>query len=57
MCGWLRDRFGVSWQIVPKVVVEIMSGGDGERMEKTMMAVMKSGKIIVRDVEDAVGTA
>jgi len=57
MCGWLRDRFGVSWQIVPRIVMKNMSSGDGEKMEKTMMAVMKSGKIVVGDVEEAVGTA
>ena len=57
MCGWLRDRFGVSWQIVPRVVIKNMSGGDGEKMEKTMEAMMKPGKIVVKDVGYADGTA
>ena len=57
MCGWLRDRFGVSWQVVPRVVARSMESGEQGKMERTMGVVMKSegGKIVAKDVEDAVG--
>lgn len=54
ICGWLKDRFGVHWQVVPKVVVDIMRSGDGERMKKTMQAVMEMKKIVVKDIMDAI---
>jgi len=53
MCGWLRDRFGVSWQVVPKIVAEVMSSGDKAKMGAVMGAFMKMGKIVIKDVEDA----
>lgn len=57
MCGWLRDRFGVSWQVVPKVVVEVMEGGDEKKAEAVMKTFMREGRIIVKDVEDAIKAA
>jgi predicted 3-demethylubiquinone-9 3-methyltransferase (glyoxalase superfamily) len=57
MCGWLRDRFGVSWQVVPRVVVDIMSSGDQRKMSATMGAFMKMKKIVVKDLVDAVEAA
>jgi predicted 3-demethylubiquinone-9 3-methyltransferase (glyoxalase superfamily) len=53
ICGWLRDRFGVSWQIVPKLVAEAMSSGNEKKISATMEAFMKMSKIIVKDVEEA----
>ncbi|EXJ59889.1 hypothetical protein A1O7_04036 [Cladophialophora yegresii CBS 114405] len=53
VCGWLRDRFGVSWQVVPRLVADVMSSGDEKRMSATMAAFMKMGKVIVKDVVDA----
>lgn len=54
MCGWLRDRFGVSWQVVPKVVVDVMSSGDEKKMGAMMGAFLKEGKVVVKDVKEAV---
>jgi predicted 3-demethylubiquinone-9 3-methyltransferase (glyoxalase superfamily) len=42
MCGWLKDRFGVSWQVVPKVLAELMT--DPEKAEKAMKAFSKMRK-------------
>ena len=52
-CGWLKDKFGVSWQIVPKQLGELMSGPDKEKSKKVFNAMMKMKKIIVADLENA----
>jgi predicted 3-demethylubiquinone-9 3-methyltransferase (glyoxalase superfamily) len=52
-CGWVRDKFGVSWQIVPKQLGELMSGDDAEGVKRTTMAMMGMKKLIVADLEAA----
>jgi predicted 3-demethylubiquinone-9 3-methyltransferase (glyoxalase superfamily) len=54
MCGWLRDRFGVSWQVVSKLVEDVMSSGDEKKMAACMGAFMKMTKVIEKDVREAV---
>jgi predicted 3-demethylubiquinone-9 3-methyltransferase (glyoxalase superfamily) len=44
VCGWLKDRYGLSWQIVPKVMNEIMSSGDPAKINRVMAVVMQSTK-------------
>lgn len=44
-CGWLKDKFGVSWQIIPTILTEIMSGNDSEQMSKTMNAMFQMKKL------------
>jgi predicted 3-demethylubiquinone-9 3-methyltransferase (glyoxalase superfamily) len=44
-CGWLKDKFGLSWQTVPSEFIEIMSGSDGERAQRAMGAVMQMKKL------------
>ncbi|MFE3456081.1 VOC family protein [Nocardiopsis aegyptia] len=44
-CGWLKDRFGVSWQVVPTEVVEMTRDTDPERRRRTTEALLKMGKI------------
>lgn len=53
MCGWLEDRFGVSWQIVPKRLIELMSDPDREKAQRVNEAMLKMRKIIVADLEAA----
>ncbi|WP_144282930.1 VOC family protein [Chryseobacterium echinoideorum] len=53
MCGWLKDHFGFSWQIVPKRLIELMSDADQEKAQKVAMAMMKMQKIVIQDLEDA----
>jgi len=44
-CGWLKDRFGVSWQVVPTGIEEVFSDSDPERAERAMKAMLEMGKI------------
>ena len=44
-CGWVRDKFGVSWQINPKVLMEMIADADAEKAEKAMRAMMGMVKI------------
>ena len=54
MCGWLKDKYGLSWQIVPERLKELMTDKDPAVAEATMQAMMKMRKIIVKDLEEAV---
>ena len=53
MCGWLKDKFGVSWQIVPPVLMKMMGDSNREKAAKAMQAMMKMKKIIIADLEKA----
>ena len=53
MCGWLKDKFGVSWQITPKILLELINQADKAKAEKTMQAMMKMRKIVIADLEKA----
>lgn len=53
MCGWLKDKFGVSWQIVPKKLLALMNGEDRMKGIKVMEAMMNMKKIIISDLEKA----
>ncbi len=44
-CGWLKDRFGVSWQIVPDILMELMSDPDPEKARRVTQAMLKMGKL------------
>ncbi|MBO6185355.1 MAG: VOC family protein [Chryseobacterium sp.] len=53
MCGWLKDKFGMSWQIVPKRLIELMSDSDQLKAQKVVQAMMKMQKIVIKDLEEA----
>jgi len=44
-CGWVKDRFGLSWQVVPTGIEEVFSDSDPERAERAMKAMLEMGKI------------
>jgi predicted 3-demethylubiquinone-9 3-methyltransferase (glyoxalase superfamily) len=44
-CGWLKDRFGLSWQIVPSALVEMLQDEDGERSQRVMQALLQMTKL------------
>jgi predicted 3-demethylubiquinone-9 3-methyltransferase (glyoxalase superfamily) len=52
-CGWLKDRFGLSWQVVPTVLSQLMTDPDPERSKRVMGAMLKMVKIEIRGLEDA----
>ena len=52
-CGWLIDRFGVRWQIVPAKLDEFMSGGDSARSKKVTDALLKMIKLDIATLEKA----
>lgn len=56
-CGWLKDRYGISWQIVPKRLNELMNDPDAARARRTMEAMLKMGKIEVAELERAADAA
>lgn len=54
VCGWLKDRFGVSWQVYPRRLTELTTNADKEVSAKAMAAMMKQRKIDIAEIEAAV---
>ena len=54
-CGWLKDRYGLSWQIVPAVLGEMMSDPDPARSQRVMEALVKMKKLDLAELENAYG--
>jgi predicted 3-demethylubiquinone-9 3-methyltransferase (glyoxalase superfamily) len=52
-CGWLKDRFGLSWQIVPTRLTELLSDPDPDRAQRVMAAMLQMKKIEVPELEAA----
>ena len=53
-CGWLKDRFGLSWQIVPERLFELLGDPDPARAAAATRAMLGMRRIVVADLEDAV---
>lgn len=53
MCGWLKDKFGLSWQVVPKALNELMSDPNPEKAKQVMQAMLKMHKIDVSELQEA----
>ena len=54
-CGWVKDRFGVSWQIFPKRMIELLGHEDAEVRSRAMSAMLKMRKIDLAQIEEAAG--
>ena len=52
-CGWLKDKFGVSWQIVPTALLELIADPDQEKAQRVMAAMLKMKKIEIDELERA----
>jgi predicted 3-demethylubiquinone-9 3-methyltransferase (glyoxalase superfamily) len=52
-CGWLKDKFGLSWQIIPKALIQLMSDPDPEKSSAVMQAMLKMNRIIIADLKKA----
>jgi predicted 3-demethylubiquinone-9 3-methyltransferase (glyoxalase superfamily) len=53
VCGWCKDKFGLSWQIVPRVLIEAMAGPDTAAARRAMIAMMAMKKIDIGRIEAA----
>jgi predicted 3-demethylubiquinone-9 3-methyltransferase (glyoxalase superfamily) len=53
MCGWLRDKFGVSWQVVPAQIDELLASADPAQAERVTQALFQMRKIVIADLEAA----
>lgn len=54
-CGWLTDKFGISWQVCPAIVAEVMTEGDPHKTERFMSAVITMDKFDIKVLEEACG--
>jgi predicted 3-demethylubiquinone-9 3-methyltransferase (glyoxalase superfamily) len=53
ICGWLKDKFGLSWQIVPSILPELLSDEDTSKRGRVINAVMKMKKLNIKELEEA----
>ena len=53
VCGWLKDKYGVSWQVVPRRLIELTTGADREAAARAFEAMLKMVKIDVAEIERA----
>ena len=52
-CGWLKDKYGLSWQVVPPVLGQLLSDQDPVKAQRVMMAMLKMDKIVILELLDA----
>ncbi len=53
MCGWLKDKYGLSWQVVPTVSIEMMKDKDPEKSQRVMKAILQMKKIDIETLKRA----
>ena len=54
-CGWLKDRFGLSWQVAPKILGDLMASGDQARSDRVMNALLPMQKLDLKALKEAYG--
>jgi predicted 3-demethylubiquinone-9 3-methyltransferase (glyoxalase superfamily) len=54
-CGWLKDRYGVSWQVVPRALVEMITDPDSEKSGRAMEAMLRMKKLDIAELKRAYG--
>ena len=52
-CGWLKDKFGVSWQVVPTVLIDMLHDKDPRKSERVMQAMLQMQKIDINKLKEA----
>jgi predicted 3-demethylubiquinone-9 3-methyltransferase (glyoxalase superfamily) len=52
-CGWLKDKYGLSWQVVPTVLVELLQDKDPKKSQRVMQAMLQMKKIDISKLEQA----
>ncbi|HEX9181516.1 MAG TPA: VOC family protein [Burkholderiales bacterium] len=54
-CGWLKDKYGVSWQVVPSALPALLQAGDAARADRVMKALLQMKKLDIRGLQQAYG--
>lgn len=54
-CGWLKDRYGLSWQVVPTELIEMLKGPDAATVSRVTAAIMRSKKLDLKELRKAAG--
>jgi predicted 3-demethylubiquinone-9 3-methyltransferase (glyoxalase superfamily) len=54
-CGWLKDKYGLSWQIIPTILGELLGDKDAARAQRVMQAMLKMKKIVIKELQEAYG--
>jgi predicted 3-demethylubiquinone-9 3-methyltransferase (glyoxalase superfamily) len=54
-CGWLKDKYGVSWQIVPTILAELMADKDAAKTQRVMQALLQMTKLDIQELKQAYG--
>ena len=54
MCGWLKDKYGLSWQVTPTILVEMTADPDPKKAKRAMQAMMQMRKIDIKKLKEAV---
>ncbi|MBX9852554.1 MAG: VOC family protein [Cytophagaceae bacterium] len=52
-CGWLKDKYGVSWQIVPEIIDDMITDKDPQKSTRVMQAILKMKKLYIKKLEKA----
>src|SRR5215510_11489095 len=52
-CGWLKDKYGLSWQVIPRALMKLMGDPDPAKSKAVMDAMLKMQKIVIADLEQA----
>jgi predicted 3-demethylubiquinone-9 3-methyltransferase (glyoxalase superfamily) len=52
-CGWLRDKYGVSWQIIPSILGELLQDKDAQKANRVMKAMLQMGKLDIKALKEA----
>jgi predicted 3-demethylubiquinone-9 3-methyltransferase (glyoxalase superfamily) len=52
-CGWLKDKYGLSWQVIPSILMKLMSDPDPEKSQRVMNAMLKMKKIEIKLLQQA----
>jgi predicted 3-demethylubiquinone-9 3-methyltransferase (glyoxalase superfamily) len=53
MCGWVKDKYGLSWQVIPNTLMKMLGDPDPEKSKKVMSAMLQMSKIVIKDLEKA----
>jgi predicted 3-demethylubiquinone-9 3-methyltransferase (glyoxalase superfamily) len=54
-CGWLKDKYGLSWQIIPSALIEMLNDTDTERAQRVMKVMLQMNKIDIEKLKQAYG--